>query len=618
MILIRNLSLSFQSQTVFDAINLSIAKNQRIGLFGLNGAGKSTLLKIIAGTTMGQSGSISIEKQYKIGYMPQEVVLESEKSIFEETLSGFTIAYQRAKERDAIEQSLEQNSQDTALIARYAEICEELQDLDYDIKRIECEKMLLGLGFQKTQFSDPVSTLSTGWKMRIVLAKLLLQRADFYLFDEPTNHLDMLSKEWFLHFLKTQHFGFLLVCHEKHFLNALCSNILELERGKTTLYNGNYNTYIHQKTERRGQLLAAYEAQQREIQTLEATINRFRAGTKAKMAQSMIKQLNRMERIEIPPLAKKVTFHFPVIKQSSRIVLTVNNLSFSYEDKSIFKNCSFEIERNSCVAIVAPNGGGKTTLITLLNKTISPNTGSIAWGESIDRAIFNQDQKNTLDQEKTVFENAYNTSGASKERVRSLLGAFLFDSEGIEKKTKVLSGGEQNRLGMVCVLLKNANVLVLDEPTNHLDIPSKEVLLDALQHYEGTIIFVSHDHDFTSGLATHILELKKEDATLFQCNYETYFYQKSLFEEQIAKEGAVISKTKHSSSINKEKRRNIREIEQKISTTEKKIKEIESSFLNLSYHSDAFGEKNQKLKDERQKLETLNREWETFIADIEN
>lgn len=621
MILIRNLSLTFNAQCIFDHIDLTLSKKQRIGLFGLNGAGKSTLLRSIAGIEHSYNGSISIERGFKVGYMPQEVILESDKSIFEETMTVFSVLIAAQNELKKVELELQYHPESVDLVSRYAELCEEIAYCEPEKKRIECEKILQGLGFSKNRFGAAVSTLSTGWKMRIVLAKLLLQSADFYLFDEPTNHLDMIAKEWFLNFLKTQHFGFLLVCHEKYLLNQVCNQILELERGKATMFTGNYDTYVTQKEARREQLLVAYEAQQREIKELEATINRFRAGTRAAQAQSMIKRLEKIERIQIPPSLKKVSFHFPVVKQSSRIVLTVKDLSYAYGSKLIFQHCSFLIERGNRIAIVAPNGTGKTTLIKVIQGTLKQSSGVLQWGEHISIAVFDQDQRHSLDQRMTVFENAQKDTSANREKIRGLLGAFLFDADAIAKPVSVLSGGEQNRLGMVRVLLKNANFLLLDEPTNHLDIPSKEVLVSALAGYEGTMLFVSHDHDFIKGLATHILELNQDGAHIYGCDYETYLYQKRSGQEHaLTTASSTVSSQQKEKGVfeknaqeKKQQKKELREIENKISVLEKKVRHLEESFVSLAYGTSEFQRADIQLKQDRKKLEELLKEWERFL-----
>jgi ATP-binding cassette, subfamily F, member 3 len=618
MILLRNLNLSFGQQKVFDNITAAITSRQRIGLFGLNGAGKSTLLKAVAGLQQLDSGSISIERGKTIAYMPQEVILQSDKSILDETLQTYTELILIEQKVHDLETRIHQNPEDIHLIDMYAEACQALIHQEPKQKRAECERMLIGLGFTQQQLSEPVTTLSVGWKMRIVLAQLLLKKADFYLFDEPTNHLDIVAKEWFLNFLESNSCGFLLVCHEKKFLNELCTTILELEYGKATLYDGNYDDYVTLKEHRAQQLEAAYEQQQREIKQMEETINRFRASaSKAAMAQSMIKKLDKLERIEPPMFNKKVTFAFGTLTPSSRTVLSVHNLGFAFGDKTIFRNCSFMVERGQRIAIVAPNGAGKTTLINLITGNLPLTIGSLEWGQNINRAVFDQDQLQTLNLQKTVLENAEAAAGnLTEQKIRMLLGSFLFSRDFINKKAGVLSGGERNRLGMVRVLLKNANVLLLDEPTNHLDIPSKDILLSALQSFQGTMIFVSHDQDFTNELATHILELTKDHTHLYHGNYQEYLYQKSLQQEAPESASSTSSSKPNQKNVQSDAQTEIKKArvtESTIAKLEKQIKEVEHSFVDLAYGTPEFNKAQEKLTKLQKELEQQMHEWETYI-----
>ena len=592
MILLKNLTLSFGTQPVFNDINQHILKKMRIGLFGLNGAGKSTLLKVIAGQQTVDKGSITIEKGMSIAYMPQEVVLQSHRSIIQETMQTFDDLIRIKNETEAIEQKLKNSPENQCLIDQYAQSCHNLMNQEPERKYADCQRVLCGLGFKETQLSEPVTSLSIGWKMRIILAQLLLKKADFYLFDEPTNHLDLVAKEWFMRFLKQSGAGFLLVCHEKQFLNSLCDHIFELEHGHATMYKGNYDTYVNQKEETRERLLGAFEQQQREIADLEKTINRFRAGTRARQAKSMEKRLEKIDRITLPTTTKSINVHFPKPEPSGKMVLTLHNITHAFDDKELFKNCSFLIERNNKIAIVAPNGAGKTTLINIIMKKITPVSGSLEWGNNVTCAVFDQDQLHSLNLEKTVFENAtaIKTTAPMKD-IRGFLGAFLFNSEALSKKAGVLSGGERNRLGMIRVLLQNANFLILDEPTNHLDIPSKEVLLDALINYQGTILFVSHDQDFVNRLATHIVELQPEKSLLFTGSYDEYLYQKEQMLKIIAPEREntkEISSTKITFDDKKESQKRIRQAEQKINQCEMKIKKIEKEFEKLEFGTQEF------------------------------
>lgn len=622
MILLKNITLAFGTQTIFNGINEHIFKKMRIGLFGLNGAGKSTLLKVIAGHQAIDKGSLIIEKGMQIAYMPQEVVLQSDRSILQETMETFEELIRLKTENQQLEKQIASDKTNHTLIEKYADSCHQLIAQEPERKQAECERMLCGLGFTKQQLDQPVNSLSVGWKMRIVLAQLLLKKADFYLFDEPTNHLDLVAKEWFMRFLKQTGAGFLLVCHEKQFLNVLCDNILELEHGKGTMYKGNYDSYIHQKEEATERILGAYEQQQREIDELEKTINRFRAGTRAKQAKSMEKRLDKIERIVLPTSTKKVSVRFPLAEPSGRLVLDVKNIGHAFGQKQLFQNCSFTIERNNKIAIVAPNGAGKTTLINIIMKKITPLHGSLEWGNNVTPALFDQDQLKSLDLNKSVFENATSvkTSMPMKD-IRTILGSFLFDSNALSKTASVLSGGERNRLGMIRVLLQNANFLMLDEPTNHLDIPSKEILLEALINYQGTILFVSHDQDFVNRLATHILELNAEKSFLFAGSYDEYLYQK---DEMIKITGQQTpqnneSKTGDSASIKKESldpkehAKKIHTIEQKIAKQEALIKKIELSFEKLEYGTEAFAKAQKQLLTAQKELETAMHEWERLV-----
>ncbi|MFI5332530.1 MAG: ABC-F family ATP-binding cassette domain-containing protein [Candidatus Babeliales bacterium] len=614
MIQAHNLCLSFGKQKIFDHISFTISQSQRIGLVGRNGSGKSTLLKALQHPEILDSGSVAVIKGKKLAYMPQEVVLQSDKSILEETCTTFGDLEHIKKLLSELEPLLEHNP-DTATVHQYADLQEQLMQHDEERIRARAKKMLMGLGFAEQQFDVPVSTLSVGWKMRVVLAKLLLQDADFYLFDEPTNHLDLMTKEWFLQFLKTAPFGFMLVCHERYFLDELCSHILELEYGKGTMYTGNYSSYVVQKEHAQELLIAAYEQQQKEIAQKTATIERFRAkASKAKMAQSMIKSLDKIERITIPPGPKNVSFIFSNIQQPGKVVLTVHDVGQSFGAKKIFEHVSFEINRGEKIAVIAPNGGGKTTLFNIVTGNLPLQTGSMLWGHNVHHAIFAQDQSAILDGEKTILENIKEQCPKKTEQaIRTMLGSFLFSNDDVNKKVKILSGGEKNRVGMTTILLQDANVLLLDEPTNHLDIQSKEILLKALQNYTGTIIFVSHDRDFINDLATHILELTPHGASKYVGNYDSYHYQKNMVasgkttqKEQSAPK-AEASPTGLSTF---ELRKKSQALERKIEKLEEWIKQVEMKFADLVYGTEEFTKAQANLVKLRKDLASAMTEWE--------
>jgi len=564
--------------------------------------------------------AISIAKNKKIAYLPQEVVLASERTVVEETFTAFGELHALLEQAALIEKQLEENPHDTSNLEAYAELQAILATYNPAKALSETKEMLMGLGFSLEKFDKPVATLSVGWKMRIVLAKLLLQKADFYLFDEPTNHLDIVAKDWFLQFLKKAPFGFLLVCHERYFLNQLCTNIFELELGNAKMYSGNYTNYEEQKDRDAAVLEQAYNQQQKEIKAKQETIDRFRAkATKARMAQSMMKALDKIERITLPPTPKNIHFKFPALQPSGQIVLEVKSLSFTFNDKPIFKNIELHIERGNKVALVAANGVGKTTLFNVITGKYTLQQGSISLGCKVKTAIFEQEQAATLDLNRSIIENIESScQNISTQIMRNFLGSFLFSNDDVNKKIKVLSGGEKNKVGMIKVLLQNANFLLLDEPTNHLDIPSKEVLLRALKEYPGTVFFVSHDHDFINQLATQIIELTPQGAFKYEGNYETYLYHKNLIkkehEEKKAKKDAkeIINTSEPVTKDSFERNKKIKSLERKIEQLEEKIVQTQASFADLEYGTQPYIENAKNLKDLQQQLLACMQEWESL------
>ena len=406
IIILNNLRLTYGERDLFDNISAHFEDGQKIGVVGRNGAGKSTLLKIISGQLKPDEGSITLSRQKRIAFLPQEVVLNSHESVYDEVFTVFNVFLELEREQHEIEEQLAAHADDaTQLLERYQVILDALSHFDRGSAEGKAKTILKGLGFSEDNFSTPVNTLSVGWKMRVVLAKLLLQEADFYLFDEPTNHLDMVTKEWFLHFLRNAPFGYLLVTHDRYFLDKGCESIFALSLGKATMYRGNYTRYIKQFNEDQDRLHAAYEQQRKEIARKEDTINRFRASaTKAKMAQSMIKQLAKVERIQIDPIEPTFSTTFPPVERSGKTVLTVKDLSYDYGEKLLFKKASCEVQRGHKVALVAMNGMGKSTLFDLIAGRLELQSGSVDFGHNVKFALFEQDQAKALNANKTVFE----------------------------------------------------------------------------------------------------------------------------------------------------------------------------------------------------------------------
>lgn len=581
MIQLRNLQLQFGEQKVFDDISLLLNGHEKIGIVGLNGAGKSTLLKVIANQQEIDGGRVEKSSRITIGYMPQEVVLSSTFSVLDETVGAL----------------------------------KNIDEDEIDSIRAEAKKTLLSLGFSEAQLEQAVCDLSVGWRMRVILAQLLMQKADFYLFDEPTNHLDIVTKQWFLQFLKRAPFGFLLVCHEKYFLDNLCDNILELEMAKATMYKGNYSSYKIQKEERTVALKQAYELQNKEITKKQATIDRFKASaSRAASAKSMQKQLNKIERIVIPPDLRKVDFNLPPITPSGRVVVTLNKVEHAFGNKKVFDNISFETTKNEKIALVAANGVGKTTLLNIVMGKHPLQTGSIELGYNVIPAYFEQDQVRALEPEKTIFETIQESCPKVTDlAIRSMLGCFLFSKDFIHKKTKVLSGGERNRVSMVRVLLQQANFLMLDEPTNHLDIPSKELLLRALQLYQGTLLFVSHDQDFINNLATHIIELTPHGAYKYEGNYDSYVEQKEFTQQSEAKAPTAKADAKDNAISNKdlfERKKDIRRLEQQIEKADKDINELSLQLGDHDWGTPEYTEVYNRVVMLQKKSDQLLKEWE--------
>lgn len=625
MIHLNNLSLSFGLQKIFDDLDLTIAPSDRIGLVGRNGSGKTTLLKAIAERKAPDSGTITCSDQLTIAYLPQEVVLKSDLSILEETLGSYkTVGALRCKAR-ALEQRV--RAADPEAVQEYGQIAEQLAGLNVDYAVRTTEELLFGLGFKHEQLQESVASLSVGWQMRVVLAKLLVQGADFYLFDEPTNHLDIVAKDWFLGFLKEAKFGFMLVSHDRYFLDQLCTKIFELEYGKGVLYQGNYEHYETQKAHATLLLRQAFEQQQKTLKRKQEWVDRFRAkSSKAKLVKSVERSLEKIERIELPPDPQSIHFTFKSVQRSGRVVLEVQNISYSFGQKPVFQNVSFSVERGQKVAVVAPNGVGKTTLFNVLRGKYKPGLGTIKLGYNVQSAIFEQEQHKVLDPKKTILQEVMDHAvNKSEQEVRTFLGSFLFSKDQVVKKTGVLSGGERNRVSMVKVLLQDANFLLLDEPTNHLDIQSKEILLQALTQFDGTILFVSHDRDFVNKLATHIFELSSDGIASYCGNYDSFLAQKAAL-------GKNVQDAVHQDFVKKETpentgkqqlqgvpklRKHIHKLERTIAKLEASIEKIGFSFAHLEYGTPEFQTAQQKLQEKEAELARAMSEWEKAQSSFE-
>jgi ATP-binding cassette, subfamily F, member 3 len=528
----------FGHKLLFENADWLITPHDRIGLVGGNGTGKSTLMKVLAGMDTFDYGSLIIAKGTSAGYLPQDGLTLSGRSVFAECMSVFDDLRAMETELESLTHSmsvLDHTSPEYSAVAdRYQRVEHEFRTRDGYSIEAEVGRVLMGLGFGKEDWPRLTDQFSGGWQMRLALAKLLLQQPNLLLLDEPTNHLDLEARNWLEEYLKNYPHSFLLISHDRYFLDVTVNKIAEIWNKRFWFYTGNYDKFLSQKTQRNEQLTAAYKNQRDRIEQLEVFINRFRyQATKAKQVQSRIKELEKIERIEIPPEEKTIHFSFPQPKPSGRIVAEFEGVAKTYPgknggaDKEVFRNASFMIERGDRIALVGVNGAGKSTLIKLLAGTEKVTHGEYRLGHNVEADYFAQDQYKELDPDARILDDLGSASpGSGETELRSLLGCFLFSDEDVFKRIGVLSGGERGRYALLRLLLHPANFLLLDEPTNHLDLRAKDVLLEALVKYTGTVVFVSHDRYFIDKLATRVFEVGNGKVEIFPGNYEDYLWRK--------------------------------------------------------------------------------------------
>ena len=528
----------FGHKLLFENADWLITPHDRIGLVGGNGTGKSTLMKVLAGMDTFDYGSLVIAKGTSAGYLPQDGLTLSGRSVFAECMSVFDDLRAMETELESLTHSmaeLDHTSPEYSAVAdRYHRVEHEFRTRDGYSIEAEVGRVLMGLGFSKEDWPRLTDEFSGGWQMRLALAKLLLQQPNLLLLDEPTNHLDLEARNWLEEYLQNYPHAFVLISHDRYFLDVTVNKIAEIWNKRFWFYTGNYDKFLAQKTQRNEQLTAAYRNQRDRIEQLEVFINRFRyQATKAKQVQSRIKELEKIERIEIPSEEKTIHFSFPQPKPSGRIVAEFEGVAKTYPgknggvDKQVFRNVDFMIERGDRIALVGVNGAGKSTLIKLLAGTEKVTHGEYRLGHNVEADYFAQDQYKELDPDARILDDLGDASPASGEtELRSLLGCFLFSDEDVFKKIGVLSGGERGRYALLRLLLHPANFLLLDEPTNHLDLRAKDVLLDALVKYTGTVVFVSHDRYFIDKLATRVFEVGGGKVEVFPGNYEDYLWRK--------------------------------------------------------------------------------------------
>jgi ATP-binding cassette subfamily F protein 3 len=631
-----NITVSFSGEDLFSKITFKLVAGNKVGLVGKNGAGKSTLLKVIAKEQEYDSGSLAFEKDVKIGFLKQDIDFEGGRTVLEESYQAFAEIVDTEKKLEDINIELAERTDYES--DYYHQLMHDLDDLQHRYELLggynyqgETEKILKGLGFKQDDYNSLTETFSGGWRMRIELAKLLLQKNDILLLDEPTNHLDIESIIWFENFLKGYSGAIMMVSHDKMFLDNVTNRTVEISLGRIYDFKKSYSGYLLLRNEIREKQLQSQKNQDKEIERTEQLINKFRAkANKASMAQSLIKKLNKVERIEVDVEDNAVmNVRFPVSITPGKVVFELENLAKNYGDKQVIKDVNLLIERGSKLAFVGQNGQGKTTLAKIMVGEIEFN-GTCKLGHNVQIGYFAQNQADYLDPERTVLQIMEDAStDTNRMKVRDMLGAFLFGGDTVDKKAKVLSGGERNRLAICKMLLQPFNVLIMDEPTNHLDIASKNVLKKALHDFEGTLILVSHDRDFLQDLTEEVYEFKDQKIKKYLGDINYYLEEHNLDNmREVEKKLNITKVEKKSTNIDsKTKRENdkaVKRLKNKISNIESKIAKLEKEIIGLDAElsenfevvskRDGFFKNYQAKKDEVEFLET---DWENLHEELE-
>jgi len=628
----------FGPKLLFEHANWLITAGERTALVGANGTGKSTLLKTLAGLDTLDYGSLQRTRGMSIGYLPQDGLALSGRTVFDECLSIFDELRSIELELETLAAALAELDPESGAYAaaaeRYSNLGARFHAHDGYALDAQVGAVLAGLGFSKEDWTRRTEEFSGGWQMRIALAKLLLQKPNLLLLDEPTNHLDLETRNWLEEYLRGYPNGYILISHDRYFLDVTVNKIIEIWNKGLHFYSGNYEKYLQQKEERRAQLEAAYRNQREHIEHLEAFISRFRyQATKAKQVQSRIKELEKIERIEIPQEEQAIHFTFPQPPASGRTVVEVSDLSKSYGEKQVLRNVSFTIERGDRIALVGANGAGKSTLIRMLSAQEAPTSGVLRLGHNVVADYFAQDQYKVLDPAARMLDDI----GGIAQRVpetdlRSLLGCFLFSGDDVFKQLGVLSGGERNRYALARILVSPANFLLLDEPTNHLDLRAKDVLLDAVNKFTGTVIFVSHDRYFIDRLSTRVFEVEGGHVHVYPGNYEDYLWRKqggadaataavsTPVEEVIAPTPAPVTEKDKVRRLNPIR---LRQMQDRLVFVEEEIPRVEASIADTEQSLGVYvnveeTERLAKLLDSlRVQHDALAAEWEELMLQLE-
>jgi len=629
MLNVHNLSVSFQGEYLFEEVAFMLNAGDRVGLIGKNGAGKSTMLKLLSRQLKPDSGTIAADKDVRIGFLKQDIDFVKGRTILEEAYQAFGEIKTLEQKLDDIHHQIETRTDYES--ESYHNLLDMLSDYTHRFDLIggyqyqgETEKVLLGLGFQRSDFDKLTDSFSGGWRMRIELAKLLLQNNDILLLDEPTNHLDIESIIWLEQFLTTYSGAVVIVSHDKMFLDNVTNRTIEISVGKIYDYPKPYSKFLELRQEIREQQLASQKNQEKKIQQTEKLIEKFRAkASKASMAQSLIKKLDKIERIEVDEEDNAVmNVRFPVSVTPGKVVLEIDDVSKSYGEKEVLSHVSLLVERGSKIAFVGQNGQGKTTLAKMIIGE-TDYQGTIKLGHNVQLGYFAQNQADYLDGELTVLDTMYHAADdTNRMKIRDILGSFLFRGDEVDKKVKVLSGGERNRLALAKMLLSDFNVLVMDEPTNHLDIKSKNVLKKALQQFEGTLIIVSHDRDFLQGLTDKVYEFKNKNIKEYLGDIDFYLEQRAVanFREMEQQKETLSAPTKAAANTEKlsfEQQKQQKAAQNKLNKIENQIAALEEELKQMDVQMGQGVQSNDYYKEYEQKkkmLEELMTEWENLMS----
>lgn len=629
MLNVHNLSVSFQGEYLFEEVAFMLNAGDRVGLIGKNGAGKSTMLKLLSRELKPDSGTIAADKDVRIGFLKQDIDFVKGRTILEEAYQAFGEIKTLEQKLDDIHHQIETRTDYES--ESYHNLLDMLSDYTHRFDLIggylyqgETEKVLLGLGFQRSDFDKLTDSFSGGWRMRIELAKLLLQNNDILLLDEPTNHLDIESIIWLEQFLTTYSGAVVIVSHDKMFLDNVTNRTIEISVGKIYDYPKPYSKFLELRQEIREQQLASQKNQEKKIQQTEKLIEKFRAkASKASMAQSLIKKLDKIERIEVDEEDNAVmNVRFPVSVTPGKVVLEIDDVSKSYGEKEVLSHVSLLVERGSKIAFVGQNGQGKTTLAKMIIGETAYQ-GTIKLGHNVQLGYFAQNQADYLDGELTVLDTMYHAADdTNRMKIRDILGSFLFRGDEVDKKVKVLSGGERNRLALAKMLLSDFNVLVMDEPTNHLDIKSKNVLKKALQQFEGTLIIVSHDRDFLQGLTDKVYEFKNKNIKEYLGDIDFYLEQHAVanFREMEQQKETLSAPTKAAANAEKlsfEQQKQQKAAQNKLNKIENQIAALEEELKQMDIQMGQGVQSNDYYKEYEQKkrmLEELMTEWENLMS----